>query len=130
MEPITYKYHFTDEINARFLQAIDSILRDRSKGKVTDKAIGETIGMASTNITRIRNSQDSLNKNSFTLEAVGRLLHFYKVSPTWLLTGQGEMMMFSNLESQVKSLKERISGLEKDMVRMEQNIELLSKKKK
>lgn len=118
---------FTQAITERFLHARKQILLDRSNGKITAKDFSDTVGMSQSNIARIERNPGEFN---VTLEAVGRICHFYKISPYWIIIGNGEMRNFSDVVKEQQNLKKRVIGLEKAVFDIEVKIELLSKIKK
>lgn len=102
--------YFSKEISFRFIQAMDKILSDRSKGKITAKIFGDKVGIASSSINRIRTNPES---HFVTIEALGRLCYHFDVSPVWLITGKEELESLQNLMGSLKQLEVRINAIEK-----------------
>ncbi len=109
MLDITDKKYFSYNITQRFLFAMDRILGNRSMGKVTAQAFGDAVGMKASNIFRLR---ESTGENTVTVEAIGRLCNHYKISPYWLITGDGDMYSNSELMTAYKTLEGRMSNIE------------------
>jgi DNA-binding Xre family transcriptional regulator len=124
---LTDKKYFTRTITDRFLFAIDRIVGNRGAGKVTYQKLGDVIGINSSNITRIRSNPDA---NAVTVEAIGRLCHNYKVSPYWLITGNGEMYSNDELINAYNNLEGRVDQLEKAVHLVEKALSKVNKSKK
>ena len=101
--------NFSGDVTQRFLMAVDTIMGNRSTGKVTQKQIGDITGINSTNISRLRTDPE----RSVSLEACCRLCYFYKVSTFWLLLGEGQMWSNDELLSAYRILLNRLDQLEK-----------------
>ena len=111
MNDIIDNKFFSKEISQRFIQAMDRIMSDRSNGKITAQIFGEQVGIASSNINRIRTNPDT---HFVTTEAIGRLCYYYpQVSATWLITGASETEGLEDVLSSLKKLESRVKGLEK-----------------
>lgn len=121
------KKYFSKEISERFIRAMDRIMANRSKGKITAQKFGEMVGISSSNIGRIRALPD---EHFVTIEAIGRLCHHYNISPFWIITGQGEMESIDKLKDILGNLESRVSGLEKDMLTLEQTLHVINAKNK
>lgn len=107
------KRKFSIDITQRFLAAMDQITGTRSSGKVTVKEFGEVVAMTSSNINRLRNST---GEHNVTIEAIGRMCHFYKISPCWLITGEGDLngndIPAGPLEIRIKDLEMAVRKIE------------------
>ena len=103
------KKYYSKQITARFLAAMDAITSNREKGKITAQAFGNSVGMSSSNINRLRTSEE----NTITVESLARLSILYKISPAWLITGEGKMFLKEqdSLESRLEKMEESISYL-------------------
>ena len=121
------KKHFSRQITERFVFAMDRIIGSRSAGKVTAQSFGEIVGIASSNLKRLR---DFPEDHTVTVEAIGRLCDHYKISPYWLITGQGDMYNNDELYAAYQTLHTRISELEKSISIIEQTIKIIKDKKK
>jgi hypothetical protein len=106
---ITDKKYYSYHITQRFLLAMDRIIGNRRNGKVTAAAFGEIVGMKASNISRLR---DSTGENCVTVEAIGRIYEHYKISPYWLITGQGDMWSNDELYAAYQALEIRVSDTE------------------
>lgn len=104
------KKHHSSQITARFLEAMDRIVADRTNGKITAGKFGEAVGISGSNLTRLRTSPD----HHVTVEAVGRICAKYKISAAWLITGKGQMFT----EAKGDNLEKRVSELEKAVARL------------
>jgi DNA-binding Xre family transcriptional regulator len=111
------------EITKRALSAIDSITADRTAGKITYQAIGDTIGISSSNINRMRN----LSGNFITVEACAKLCDNYKISPEWLLLNVGPMKS-DTLDNTDEGIADRVKNLESKYVQLEKSISALQTK--
>lgn len=106
------KKYYSVQITKRFITAMDKIIGTRDKkGKITTKSFGEVVGISSSNLNRLRSST---GENVVTVEAVGRLCNHYKVSPHWLIAGQGDPLsngVMESIETRVKKLEETVKAL-------------------
>lgn len=116
---ITNKKYYTQHITVRFLKAMGVIMGNRSNGKTTAKDFGEIVKINSTNLTRLRSST---GEHSVTVEAIGRMCNYYKISPYWLITGEGSMYAddqiinaYTNLESRVVALEDSVNQIEAEI---------------
>jgi hypothetical protein len=111
----TAKKYYSIQITKRFVQAMDKIIGTRDKtGKVTAKSFGEIVAMSSSNLNRLRSSS---GENLVTVEAIGRLVGHFKVSPHWLISGAGDMISdgaHATIEARLRSLEEAVTGLKKN----------------
>lgn len=124
--PKTVNISHSREITERWLFAIDRIMGNRSNGKVTQQRLGDELGISSSNINRLRNDQE----RNVTLEACARICSIYKISPYWLLLGEGELYSNSELFSAYEALEKRLSEAEKSLVSIEREQEKIKKKLK
>ncbi len=92
------------EITKRFLKAMDLILADRG---MKAGEFGEVVGMPASNISRLRAG----GSNYVTLEAAAIMCKLYKISPSWLILGEGDMNLSE--PSVLKDLMSRVAKLEK-----------------
>lgn len=110
MSNITDKKHFSYQITERFLFAMDRIVGAIFNGKkVTLKEFAKTVNMTSSNLKRLRDFPES---NTVTVEAIGRLCHYYKISSSWLISNIGDPYNNDELLSPYKDLKSRLNELE------------------
>lgn len=110
LEPTDKKYN-SYKITERFLFAMDKIIGDRSKGKITAKMFGISIGIASSNLLRIRQHP---TEYFVTIEAIGRLCHLYKVNPNWLILGIGQPYInekSTNLDKRVDTIEKELKAI-------------------
>jgi DNA-binding Xre family transcriptional regulator len=103
-----YSYHITQ----RFLKVVDSIVGNRSNGKITYKELCKSIGMTSSNLNRLRDS--TTGDNCVTVEAIGRLCEFYKVSPATLI-----LDISSDISGTYEALEKRVSVTESRIDKIE-----------
>ena len=120
------KYHSL-HITIRFIHAMDKILEDRTKTKVTAREFGDIVGIKSSNIKRLR---DTTGENTVTVEALGRICEYYNVSPNWLLTGKGEMMNVEDIRETCSFLDKRVTEIEDKVAVIELMINQSNKAKK
>lgn len=113
--------NFARQTTDRFLMAVDTIMGNRSKGKVTQKQIGDLTGVNSTNISRLRSDPT----RAVSLDAVCRLSYFYKVSTFWLLLGEGQMWSNDELLTAYRTIENRMNQLEKTFFEMEQAFKVI-----
>ena len=111
------------QVTQRFLFAVDRIIGNRSAGKITQQRLGDTIGISSSNINRLRTDPD----RKVTLEACCRLCDHYKISAYWLLLGKGEMYSNDELFAAYQALELRTGDLEKTVAAIEKSIEIFKK---
>lgn len=116
MDVISDKKHFSTQITERFLFAMDRILGSRNTGKVTAKSFGEMVGIASSNLNRIRQNPD---ENFVTIEACGRLCHYYKISASWLIGGIGNLYHDDELFAAYQTLENRLGNVEDALAAMQ-----------
>lgn len=121
MKPTDKKY-YSYQVTQRFLVAMDRILGNRQNGKVTAYSFGETVGMTSSNLNRLRSSN---GENAVTVEAIGRMCEVYKISPYWLLTGKGEMFTNAELYAAYESLEARVHDIEDALAGIESTLKIL-----
>ena len=122
----TDKKYYSSHITKRFLFAMDHITGSKTTGKVTAKLFGDIVGISSSNLNRIRNNPA---EHAVTIEAIGRLCHHYKISPYWLITGQGDMYNNDELKTAYKTLESRFADLEKAFVDIEKSLSIIRKNK-
>jgi hypothetical protein len=113
---ITDKKYYSYHITQRFIMAMDRIIGNRRNGKVTAQSFGDVVGIKSSNLKRLR---DSTGENSVTVEAIGRLYEHYKISPYWLITGQGDMWSNDELYAAYEALELRMSDAEEAIKQFE-----------
>ena len=106
----TDKRYFSYQITKRFLNTADKIIGSRKDGKkITAKMFGDTIGIASSNLNRIRQNP---TENFVTIEALGRLCHFYNISPDSILlfreNDDSIMQVIISMEKGLSTLKNRL----------------------
>ncbi len=123
---ITDKKYFSYLITQRFLLAMDRILGNRQKGKVTATSFGEIVGMSGSNLIRLRTSA---GENTVTLEAIARMCNQWKISPYWLITGNGEMFTNAELYAAYETLEVRLQDVETSINMIEKTIEIIHKEK-
>lgn len=121
---VTEKKYFGYHITKRFIEAMDHVLGDRSAGKITAKQFGEVVGIKSSNLQRLR---DTTGDNMVTVEALGRICHFYNISAFWLLTGQGSILGAEELATSHQLLSKRVDDLEQSYENLQSSYELLKK---
>lgn len=126
MIDITDKKYYSTQITDRFFFAMDRIIGSRGAGKVTASAFGDTVGIKSSNLNRIRNSH---GENFVTIEAIGRLCNHYRISAFWLLTGQGDLYSNDELAAAYRMLEARVTELERLQLATEKTIEIINKRK-
>lgn len=119
MPDISDKKYYSYHITQRFLIAMDRILGNRQNGKVTANAFGDTVGIWSSNINRLRSSA---GEYTVTLEAVARMCEVYKISPYWLITGKGEMFTNAELYAAYESLETRVHDIEEALIGIESTL--------
>lgn len=103
------------QVTKRFLIAFDRITADRSEGKITQKSLGEKLGISSSNINRLRSSQD----HNVTLEACCRICEQYGISPAWLLLGKEET---GNLEGRLTATEEELREIREKLVQLNRKL--------
>jgi len=114
MLDLTDKKYFSWKITERFLFIMDRILGNRANGKVTAKMFGDVVGIASSNLNRIRQNP---TENFVTIEAVGRLCDNYKISPAWLILNIGNPYADEHLYNAYQALEVRLTKVE-DVIKM------------
>lgn len=102
--------HRSLDITRRFLSAMDSILSDRSNGKITAAGFGKVVNINSSNISRLRNLD---GKNFVSLEACSIICEKYGVSAKWLLIGTGNMFY----KEDTNTIESRLEALEKAIIK-------------
>lgn len=110
----------TTEATKRFLEAMHEIIkRDRmNRGDITTvAAFAESIGQFPQNISKFNN-----NEKQVTLQMLIDICMKYKVNPTFIVLGKGEMFLRDDasylgdtLEKNIKSLERRVKELEKSL---------------
>lgn len=110
------KKYYSQEITKRFLKAMDAIISDRENGKVTARDFGETVGMAGSNITRLRDADAG---HSVTVEAIAKICLNYDISPSWLILGDGEMYD----QTEKSGSKSSIALLEKAVIAVKRDLQ-------
>ena len=115
---ITDKKYHSYHITHRFLFAMDRIIGSRGAGKVTALSFGRVVGISSSNLNRLRNST---GENCVTVEAIGRICSHYKISPYWLITGQGDMYNNDQLYAAYEAIEKRVTQIELAMVLLERS---------
>lgn len=126
MPDITDKKYFSYTITQRFLFAMDRIIGSRSAGKVTAKAFGDIVGISSSNINRLRTST---GEHTVTVEAIGRICHYYRISAFWLLTGEGDMYSNDELAAAYRTLENRLQQVEDAIIGIQQSVATIKKSK-
>ncbi|MEO9145069.1 MAG: hypothetical protein ABI237_05880 [Ginsengibacter sp.] len=101
------KKYYSKQVTLRFLKAMDAITGNRESGKITAQAFGNSVGMSSSNINRLRSPE---TENTITVESLARLCENYKISPAWLITGEGKM-----LSKEKDNLEKRLGKIEKQL---------------
>jgi DNA-binding Xre family transcriptional regulator len=114
------------QVTQRFLFAVDRILGNRANGKITQQRLGDSIGINSSNINRLRSDPD----RKVTLEACCRLCDQFKVSTFWLLLGQGDMYSNDELMTAYMNLELKFDDLEKAVAAIEKTLEIIRKSKR
>jgi DNA-binding Xre family transcriptional regulator len=121
MLDITDKKYFSWKITERFLFIMDRILGNRANGKVTAKMFGEIVGIASSNLNRIRQNP---TENFVTIEAIGRLCNHYKVSPAWIVLDIGNPYADEHIYNAYQALEKRMNELEDSVRQIEVSLNL------
>lgn len=103
--------NYSRAVTKRFLIAFDRIRADRTTGKITQAALGEILGISSTNINRLRTSE----QHNVTLEACCKICDLYKVSPAWLLMGIEEND--NDFEKRITLLERKVYQISKKLAK-------------
>lgn len=118
------KRYYSSEITDRFFVAMDRILGSRTGGKITALAFGDSVGISSSNLGRIRNTPGQF----VTVEAVGRLCHHYGISPAWLIMGLGDPDASAEandkLDGRMKELEKTVTSLQKEIITIKKKVKL------
>lgn len=101
----------TKELTARFIEAMHEIIKNDklSNGKIdTVKAFAESIGQSPQNVSMFSKK----GRHVGTAIIIETCLK-YRVNPTYLILGEGEMFLSNDLTGRVNDLEKRVRKLEK-----------------
>jgi len=121
MNNIPDKKYYSYQVTQRFLQAMDHLLE---REKITAAAFGEIVRIPSSNLARLRTST---GENTVTTEAIARICDHWKVSPYWLITGDGEIFTDASLFAAYESIETRVMEVEKAVKSIGKSLEILHK---
>lgn len=99
----------TKELTERFNEAMHEIVK---RGKVNKskidslEAFAESIGQSPQNMYKFKNGQH------VGTNILSRTFKRYRVNPTWLFLGEGEMFLTDDLAGKVNELEKRLKRLE------------------
>lgn len=104
-------------VTERFLKEMDRIIGRKDGVKVTQNMFADIVGITSSNLTRLRRSQD----NYVTLDALCKMIEHYGTSPVWLMTGEvpdknvGDMAgkAYRELDQRLKKVEKQLNGVTK-----------------
>jgi DNA-binding Xre family transcriptional regulator len=119
MVDITDKKYHSYHITRRFLFAVDRIVGNRTNGKTSYKEVCEVIGMASSNLKRLR---DATTDHFVTIEAIGRLCTHYKISPSYIILEIGNLYADLEIFAAYESLEKRMIIVEEVIKQIELSI--------
>ncbi len=95
----------TREVSLRFIKIADEIMGVK---QLTQNQFADSVSMTSSNLIRIEKSED----NNVSIESLCLLIQLYKVSPVWLLTGQGVEYVDIKLLTAETDIKVSVSDIE------------------
>lgn len=104
----------------RFLEASDIIMSEK---QLTQFQYASTVDIASSNLVRMRNSQD----NNVSLESICEMVHRYGISSSWLITGKGDKYADPAKVAAQGIVKSRIVGMELAVDEIKQALKILKK---
>lgn len=101
----------TEEISKRFIQAMNEIINSEKQhgGQITSvKAFARSIGQLPQNFSKFKT-----HKQHVTLPIIAEACKLYKINPTFLILGEGELFLSNDLTALIDKHEKRIKRLEK-----------------
>lgn len=100
------------EATKRFLEAMLDVINKNKLmgGKITSvKAFAESLGQLAQNFAKYTSEQ----KQNVSAPVIIAACKRYNFNPTWIILGQGEMYLSSDLEGKMSDLEARMQKIEK-----------------
>lgn len=107
---------YTQAITDRWRQAAKVIIERHRQtgGKITNyKLLGESLGVASQNISRYTTSNQHVTMPMFEV-----MCRVHKVDPVWLTFGTGEMFAGEKPQMKASEFEERLERIEAKLIAM------------
>lgn len=101
----------TTLVTKRFLEAVKEIIRrnEKSGGKIIDyQSFAESVGDTPQNFQKVR-TQGQMVGRDMMIESI----HKYRINPTWLILGEGEMFLKEDINGRLEAIERRLAKLEK-----------------
>lgn len=100
------------EATKRFSEAVTDVIH-RSKlngGKINSvRAFAESIGQLPQNFSKY----NTKHKQMVSAPIIIAACKLYRINPTWIMLGEGEMYLSSDLQAKTSDLEERMKRIEK-----------------
>lgn len=126
MPKLSENKQYSIEISKRFFEAMDKILSSNEYGNLTAQLFGDSVGINSSNLNRIRNNP---GEHFVTLEACALLCKVYGVSYAWLHGGIGTMKADEQTKADYSSVQNNLEQINKAAQEIQGTIKRLKKKK-
>lgn len=101
----------TEAVTGRFLAAMHEIIKKNKidKGRIaTRQAFAESIGQSPQNFAKLNN-----NGQHVSMSIIAEVCRKYRVNPTYLILGEGDMFLSDDLRGKITEIEKRLLRLEK-----------------